>query len=177
LSGRFFSITILRVSCSISVCRFNQGKRIYLVLRRKTIADGDALCIGASVSTEEIPTCRPSGRNAGTAAILSIRPETVKTRLHRARRLLRKNLDDKLSTVLRDTFPFQGARCARITQAVMARLGLESAPEEDPENARMTEHSTDLVCRGSAHLRRLADLSARNLLVSDNKIRFPTPLV
>jgi RNA polymerase sigma-70 factor (ECF subfamily) len=70
-----------------------------------------------------------------TAANLAIRPETVKTRLHRARRLLRKNLDDKLSTVLRDTFPFQGARCARITQAVMARLGLESAPADDPESA------------------------------------------
>jgi RNA polymerase sigma-70 factor (ECF subfamily) len=69
-----------------------------------------------------------------TAANLAIRPETVKTRLHRARRLLRKNLDDKLSTVLRDTFPFQGARCARITQAVMARLGLESAPADDPES-------------------------------------------
>jgi RNA polymerase sigma-70 factor (ECF subfamily) len=70
-----------------------------------------------------------------TAANLAIRPETVKTRLHRARRLLRKNLDDKLSTVLRDTFPFQGARCSRITQAVMARLGLESAPADDPESA------------------------------------------
>src|SRR5918997_343885 len=62
-----------------------------------------------------------------TATSLDIRPETVKTRLHRARRLLRKNLDARLSTVLRDTFPFQGARCARITGAVMARLGLESA--------------------------------------------------
>ena len=59
-----------------------------------------------------------------TAADLNIRPETVKTRLHRTRRLMRKNLDDKLSTVLRDTFPFQGARCARITATVLARLGL-----------------------------------------------------
>ena len=70
-----------------------------------------------------------------TATSLDIRPETVKTRLHRARRLLRKNLDGRLSTVLRDTFPFQGARCARITQAVMSRLGLESAPDNDPANA------------------------------------------
>src|SRR5215204_5247057 len=70
-----------------------------------------------------------------TAANLAIRPETVKTRLHRARRLLRKNLDDKLSTVLQDTFPFQGARCARITQAVMARLGMEMGTLEDPGNA------------------------------------------
>jgi RNA polymerase sigma-70 factor, ECF subfamily len=65
-----------------------------------------------------------------TAANLDIRPETVKTRLHRARRLLRKGLDAKLATVLKDTFPFQGARCARITDAVMARLGFanDSSP-------------------------------------------------
>ena len=67
-----------------------------------------------------------------TAANLAIRPETVKTRLHRARRLMRKNLDDKLGPVLRDTFPFQGVRCARITRAVLARLGLENEPEGDP---------------------------------------------
>jgi RNA polymerase sigma-70 factor, ECF subfamily len=65
-----------------------------------------------------------------TAANLDIRPETVKTRLHRARRLLRKNLDDKLSTVLRDTFPFQGARCARITESVLARLGFRNEPDD-----------------------------------------------
>ena len=70
-----------------------------------------------------------------TATQLDIRPETVKTRLHRARRLLRKNLDDKLSTVLRDTFPFQGARCARITQAVLTRLGMETGTPGDPGNA------------------------------------------
>jgi RNA polymerase sigma-70 factor, ECF subfamily len=66
-----------------------------------------------------------------TAANLKLRPETVKTRLHRARRLLRKNLDEKLATVLQDTFPFQGARCARITDAVLSRLGLNDSPEDD----------------------------------------------
>jgi RNA polymerase sigma-70 factor (ECF subfamily) len=66
-----------------------------------------------------------------TAANLELRPETVKTRLHRARRLLRKNLDEKLATVLQDTFPFQGARCARITDAVLSRLGLNDSPEDD----------------------------------------------
>ena len=61
-----------------------------------------------------------------TAAQLRIRPETVRTRLHRARRLLRARLDEKLASVLKDTFPFAGARCARFTDAVMARL---SSPE------------------------------------------------
>ncbi|MBB3018652.1 RNA polymerase sigma-70 factor (ECF subfamily) [Microvirga lupini] len=58
-----------------------------------------------------------------TASQLGLRLETVKTRLHRARRLLRQNLDKTLSTALADTFPFAGMRCARITQAVLARLG------------------------------------------------------
>jgi RNA polymerase sigma-70 factor (ECF subfamily) len=62
-----------------------------------------------------------------TASQLGLRPETVKTRLHRARRLLRQNLDKTLSTALADTFPFAGARCARITQAVLARLGAPAA--------------------------------------------------
>jgi RNA polymerase sigma-70 factor (ECF subfamily) len=66
-----------------------------------------------------------------TATHLGLRPETVKTRLHRARRLLRRSLDEKLASVLRDTFPFQGARCARITDTVLARLGLDQDPESD----------------------------------------------
>ena len=71
-----------------------------------------------------------------TAANLDIRPETVKTRLHRARKLLRKSLDDKLSTSLRDTFPFLGARCARITASVLARLGLENGPDDNGEDVQ-----------------------------------------
>jgi RNA polymerase sigma-70 factor (ECF subfamily) len=59
-----------------------------------------------------------------TASALGIRPETVKTRLHRARNLLRAALDDRLATVLKDTFPFLGARCTRITDTVLARLGI-----------------------------------------------------
>ena len=59
-----------------------------------------------------------------TASHLGLRPETVKTRLHRARRLLRQSLDETLSTALSDAFPFAGARCARITQAVLERLDI-----------------------------------------------------
>ena len=57
-----------------------------------------------------------------TACQLGLRPETVKTRLHRARRLLRRSLDRTLSNALTDAFPFAGARCARITQSVLDRL-------------------------------------------------------
>jgi len=60
-----------------------------------------------------------------TADLLGVRPETVKTRLHRARSLLRKALDDEIGPVLLDAFPFAGRRCERLTKAVMGRLGFE----------------------------------------------------
>jgi RNA polymerase sigma-70 factor (ECF subfamily) len=57
------------------------------------------------------------------AEILGLRPETVKTRLHRARRLVREQLDKQIGPVLMDAFPFAGRRCERMTDAVMRRLG------------------------------------------------------
>jgi RNA polymerase sigma-70 factor, ECF subfamily len=62
-----------------------------------------------------------------TAEQLDLKPETVKTRLHRARRLLRQRLDESLSLALKEAFPFLGARCARLCEAVLARLA--SAPQ------------------------------------------------
>jgi RNA polymerase sigma-70 factor (ECF subfamily) len=59
-----------------------------------------------------------------TADLLGLRPETVKTRLHRARRLVREQLDKQIGPVLMDAFPFAGRRCQRVTEAVMQRLGL-----------------------------------------------------
>ena len=59
-----------------------------------------------------------------TAEILNLRPETVKTRLHRARRLVREQLDKQIGPVLMDAFPFAGRRCERVTTTVLRRLGL-----------------------------------------------------
>ena len=61
-----------------------------------------------------------------TAQALSIEPETVKTRLHRARTRLRRSLQDQLAPALRDTFPFDGERCNRLTRNVLHRIGLRS---------------------------------------------------
>jgi RNA polymerase sigma-70 factor (ECF subfamily) len=58
-----------------------------------------------------------------TAAILQLKPETVKTRLHRARALLRAQIENKIGPVMMDAFPFAGHRCARLTEAVLQRLG------------------------------------------------------
>lgn len=57
-----------------------------------------------------------------TANLLGLQPETVKTRLHRARRLVREELDKQIGPVLMDAFPFAGRRCERLTNAVLKRL-------------------------------------------------------
>jgi RNA polymerase sigma-70 factor (ECF subfamily) len=65
---------------------------------------------------------------AETAASLAIRPETVKTRLHRARRLLQDCLSERLLPLSPSLFEFQGRRCDRIVDRVLARLPAPSAP-------------------------------------------------
>ncbi len=60
-----------------------------------------------------------------TADLLGIKPETVKTRLFRARNLIRRQLNEQIGPVLLDAFPFAGKRCERLTVAVLKRLGLQ----------------------------------------------------
>lgn len=59
-----------------------------------------------------------------TAELFGLRPETVKTRLHRARALLRKDLETQFGPVLTGTYPFAGRRCEMMADRVIARLGL-----------------------------------------------------
>jgi RNA polymerase sigma-70 factor, ECF subfamily len=59
-----------------------------------------------------------------TADILGLKPETVKTRLHRARTMLRDNVEKKIGPVVMEAFPFAGRRCERLTDAVLKRLGV-----------------------------------------------------
>ena len=58
-----------------------------------------------------------------TAEILNLKPETVKTRLHRARTMLRESVERKIGPVVMEAFPFAGRRCERLTEAVLERLG------------------------------------------------------
>src|SRR6185437_1391549 len=57
-----------------------------------------------------------------TADILGLKPETVKSRLHRARTMLRDIVEKKIGPVLMEAFPFAGKRCERLTDAVLKRL-------------------------------------------------------
>jgi len=71
-----------------------------------------------------------------TAGQLGLRPETVRTRLHRARAQLRKALDSQLASALADVFPFGGARCARLAEAVVHRLAAQHGIETTKEESR-----------------------------------------
>jgi len=53
-----------------------------------------------------------------TAQVLEIVPQTVKTRLHRARKLLRANLVASLPRAL----PFEATRCDRVVAAVLPKI-------------------------------------------------------
>lgn len=57
-----------------------------------------------------------------TASHLSIKAETVKTRLFRARRLLRSAIEQRLSAGFSELFPFDGDRCANTADRVVERL-------------------------------------------------------
>jgi len=61
-----------------------------------------------------------------TAQLLGVKPETVKTRLHRARQLVRDQLNKQIGPVLMDAFPFAGRRCERLTAGVLKCLGFEA---------------------------------------------------
>lgn len=63
---------------------------------------------------------------AETAEALSIDEATVRTRLFRARRALREELENTIAATLPEAFSFLGERCARLTRAVMERVREES---------------------------------------------------
>ena len=57
-----------------------------------------------------------------TAKQLSLKSQTVKTRLHRARRMMRATIERQLSSRFSELFPFDGMRCERMADRVIARL-------------------------------------------------------
>lgn len=58
-----------------------------------------------------------------TADALDVSEESVRVRLHRARRALRVVLEERSGVALADVFAFAGRRCDRISAAVMTALG------------------------------------------------------
>jgi RNA polymerase sigma-70 factor (ECF subfamily) len=58
-----------------------------------------------------------------TASFLSIKEETVRSRLHRARRLMRTAIEEKVSGAFASLFPFDGERCVHMADRVVDALG------------------------------------------------------
>ena len=59
-----------------------------------------------------------------TATTLGVLAATVKSRLHRAKAMLRSDLEEHLTAVSLTAFPFGGKRCQRVTDAVLAHLNV-----------------------------------------------------
>lgn len=57
-----------------------------------------------------------------TAEHLGLKPATVKTRLHRARKMMRAGLAERAAATLPDLFPFAGQRCERMADKVVEAL-------------------------------------------------------
>jgi RNA polymerase sigma-70 factor, ECF subfamily len=60
---------------------------------------------------------------AETAECLGLSEEAVKTRLHRSRALLRRDLENRAGKAITGAYSFLGARCDRIVANVMERIG------------------------------------------------------
>lgn len=59
---------------------------------------------------------------AETGEALGLREEAVKTRLHRARSMIRKSITAQIGAVAPDTFHLHAARCDRVVNAVLERM-------------------------------------------------------
>lgn len=57
-----------------------------------------------------------------TSELIGILPETVKTRYHRARKMMQKHIQNRVNVDELDAFSFAGHRCQRITRVVLTKL-------------------------------------------------------
>ncbi len=65
---------------------------------------------------------------AETASILAVDENVVKTRLHRARGLLRETIEQRIGEQVEEAYAFEARRCDRVVAAVMARLEVPTFP-------------------------------------------------
>ncbi len=68
---------------------------------------------------------------AETAECLGLSEEAVKTRLHRSRALLRKDLEDRAGPAIAEAYSFLGVRCDRSVARVLERIGAEQQSSND----------------------------------------------
>lgn len=66
---------------------------------------------------------------AETAATLGVSESVVKTRLHRAHAMLRREIHNRAQGRISDLYTFHAVRCDRVVKAVFERIG-NTAPQE-----------------------------------------------
>ena len=79
---------------------------------------------------------------AETAECLGISEEAVKTRLHRARALLREELYVRIGTAAVESFQFAGSRCDRVVSEVFDRIKSQQLKNLEPLLSRL--HNEDI---------------------------------
>jgi RNA polymerase sigma-70 factor, ECF subfamily len=78
-----------------------------------------------------------------TASCLGIPCETVKTRFHRANKLLRQTLTAQFGTIFDDVYLFLGSRCDRLVATVLQSIGMSAEIAfAVPQCDRPAPHST-----------------------------------
>ena len=69
---------------------------------------------------------------ADVAEALELSEEAVKTRLHRARALMREHLYERTGAAASEAFQFHAPRCDRVVAAACARIGAQGQPGGRP---------------------------------------------
>jgi RNA polymerase sigma-70 factor (ECF subfamily) len=80
---------------------------------------------------------------AATAECLNLEIPAVKTRLHRARRMLRRRIAEHATTACGNAFTFDGLRCDRLVEGVLAYIHMGGA------SGRQPTPSARLACRAA----------------------------
>ncbi|MYN14752.1 RNA polymerase sigma factor [Pusillimonas sp. TS35] len=95
-----------------------RGELRHLIERRIDELPDDFRTVFILRAVEEMPAVE-------VAQVLDIPEATVRTRYLRARQRLREALSGDMDTASRDAFAFDGERCDRIVEAVLARITRE----------------------------------------------------
>ena len=80
-----------------------------------------------------------------TAESLEISEKAVKTRLHRARTLLRKELYSQMAETTDTLFQFAGARCDRVTSGVLTRISHNFSVDNSRHSVRPADCSANFI--------------------------------
>jgi RNA polymerase sigma-70 factor (ECF subfamily) len=144
-----FSTWLTRITVYEALLRRRKRKGEESLTEPETIADGDTMQL---MSSEADPERQAYVRELGrvleaavdalpdayravfmlreveglstreTAEGLDLGEEAVKTRLHRAKVMVRRSITDQLGTAGRDAFQFHATRCDRVVAAVLGRI-------------------------------------------------------